>query len=110
RGPRCVLSCATHPLSIRSFPTRRSSDLSTHDRRGETFATNLEGTENVLTAARKVGVERVVLASSCNIYGRATCTDIDETTSPDPDRKSTRLNSSHVSTPYADFGLQKNNK
>src|SRR5699024_12584363 len=84
RGPRCVLSCATHPLSIRSFPTRRSSDLSTHDRRGETFATNLEGTENVLTAARKVGVERVVLASSCNIYGRATCTDIDETTSPDP--------------------------
>src|SRR5699024_7018199 len=57
---------------------------STHDRRGETFATNLEGTENVLTAARKVGVERVVLASSCNIYGRATCTDIDETTSPDP--------------------------
>ena len=57
---------------------------STHDRREETYATNLDGTENVLTAARKVGVERVVVASSCNIYGRATSTDIDETTSPDP--------------------------
>ncbi|EMA36182.1 NAD-dependent epimerase/dehydratase family protein [Halococcus hamelinensis] len=57
---------------------------STHDRREETYATNLDGTENVLTAARKVGVERVVVASSCNVYGRATSTDIDETTSPDP--------------------------
>ena len=38
----------------------------------------------MLTAARKVGIERVVLASSCNIYGRATSTDIDETTDPDP--------------------------
>ena len=57
---------------------------STHDRREETYETNLEGTRNVLTAAGKVGVERVVLASSCNIYGRATSTDIDETTDPDP--------------------------
>lgn len=57
---------------------------STHDRRAETYETNLEGTRNVLTAASKVGVERVVLASSCNIYGRATSTDIDETTDPDP--------------------------
>jgi UDP-glucose 4-epimerase len=57
---------------------------STHDRREETYATNLEGTRNVLTAARKMGVERVVLASSCNIYGRATSTDIDEGIEPDP--------------------------
>ncbi|WP_435076218.1 NAD-dependent epimerase/dehydratase family protein [Halococcus sp. AFM35] len=57
---------------------------STHDRRKETYATNLEGTRNVLTAAGKVGVGRVVLASSCNIYGRATSTDIDEGTEPDP--------------------------
>lgn len=57
---------------------------STHDRREETYETNLEGTRNVLTAAGKVGIERVVLASSCNIYGRATSTDIDETTEPDP--------------------------
>ena len=57
---------------------------STHDRREATFRTNLDGTKNVLTAAGKVGIERVVLASSCNVYGRATSTDIDETTEPDP--------------------------
>ncbi len=57
---------------------------STHDRRDETFAVNYDGTENVLTAAGKFGVDDVVLASSCNVYGRATSTDLDETTDPDP--------------------------
>jgi UDP-glucose 4-epimerase len=57
---------------------------STHDRREETFAVNLDGTENVLTAAGKLGVETVTFASSCNVYGRATSTDIDESTEPDP--------------------------
>ncbi|MFC5972288.1 NAD-dependent epimerase/dehydratase family protein [Halomarina salina] len=57
---------------------------STHDRREETFAVNYDGTENVLTAAGKLGVENVVLASSCNLYGRATSTDLDETIDPDP--------------------------
>ncbi|RNJ27115.1 NAD-dependent epimerase/dehydratase family protein [Halosegnis longus] len=57
---------------------------STHERREETFATNLEGTQNVLTAAGKVGVENVVFASSCNIYGRAPARDIDESVEPEP--------------------------
>ncbi|MDS0282303.1 NAD-dependent epimerase/dehydratase family protein [Haloarcula onubensis] len=57
---------------------------STHDRREETVAVNYDGTENILTAAGKLGVENVVLASSCNVYGRATSTDIDETVAPDP--------------------------
>ena len=57
---------------------------STHDRREETFAVNLDGTENVLRAAGKLGIENVVFASSCNVYGRATSTDIDETVDPDP--------------------------
>ncbi|MFC6864178.1 NAD-dependent epimerase/dehydratase family protein [Halomicroarcula sp. GCM10025817] len=57
---------------------------STHDRREETFAVNYDGTENVLTAAGKLGVDHVVFASSCNVYGRATSTDIDETVDPDP--------------------------
>jgi nucleoside-diphosphate-sugar epimerase len=56
----------------------------THDRREETFQVNYDGTENVLKAAGKLGVERVVFASSCNVYGRATSTDIDETVDPDP--------------------------
>ncbi|WP_336357621.1 NAD-dependent epimerase/dehydratase family protein [Haloarcula sp. CGMCC 1.6347] len=57
---------------------------STHERREETFAINYDGTENVLTAAGKLGVDHVVFASSCNVYGRATSTDIDETIDPDP--------------------------
>ncbi|MFB6184877.1 MAG: NAD-dependent epimerase/dehydratase family protein [Haloarculaceae archaeon] len=57
---------------------------STHDRREETFAVNLDGTENVLKAAGKLGVGDVVLASSCNVYGRATSTDLTETVDPDP--------------------------
>ncbi|MFC6990522.1 NAD-dependent epimerase/dehydratase family protein [Haladaptatus sp. GCM10025707] len=57
---------------------------STHDRRAETFDVNLEGTKNVLTAARKLAVENVVFASSCNNYGRATSMDLDEETKTDP--------------------------
>ena len=57
---------------------------STHDRREETFDINLDGTENVLKAASKFDVENVAFASSCNVYGRATSTDIDESVEPDP--------------------------
>ncbi|MFB6232897.1 MAG: NAD-dependent epimerase/dehydratase family protein [Haloarculaceae archaeon] len=57
---------------------------STHDRREETMAVNRDGTENVLTAAGKFGVENVVLASSCNNYGRVASRDIDEDTDQNP--------------------------
>ncbi|WP_408959704.1 NAD-dependent epimerase/dehydratase family protein [Natrinema sp. 74] len=57
---------------------------STHDRREETRAVIVGGTENVVTAAGKVGVESVVFASSCNSYGRVADTDIDETAAPAP--------------------------
>ncbi|TKX86641.1 SDR family NAD-dependent epimerase/dehydratase [Halorubrum sp. SS5] len=57
---------------------------STHDRRDETFAVNRDGTENVLTAAGKFDVDSVVVASSCNNYGRAASRDIDETTEQNP--------------------------
>ncbi|MHC3439859.1 NAD-dependent epimerase/dehydratase family protein [Natrialbaceae archaeon A-gly3] len=57
---------------------------STHDRVEETQAVNLEGTRNVFDAASKTGVDHVVFASSCNNYGRATSTNIDEETEPAP--------------------------
>ena len=57
---------------------------STHGRREETFEANHEGTRNVSNAAGKVGVDALVFASSCNVYGRATSTDIDETVEPAP--------------------------
>jgi len=73
RGVDCVI----HLAAI-------TGAASTHDRREETFAINYDGTENVLTAAGKLGIDHVVFASSCNVYGRATSTDIDETVDPDP--------------------------
>ncbi|SDD69532.1 Nucleoside-diphosphate-sugar epimerase [Natrinema hispanicum] len=57
---------------------------STHDRVEETRAVNLEGSRNVFNAARKVDVDHVVFASSCNNYGRAASTNLDEATEPDP--------------------------
>lgn len=56
----------------------------THDRPDETYAVNLEGTRNVFDAAKKLDIENVVYASSCNNYGRATSTEIDESVEPQP--------------------------
>lgn len=57
---------------------------STHDRAEETRAVNLDGTRNVLKAARTFGIDRIVFASSCNNYGRAEQQDLDETVDPEP--------------------------
>jgi nucleoside-diphosphate-sugar epimerase len=103
-SPRALFGCFDDGLDFRRSDVREYGDVesamrdvdrvvhlaaitgaaNTHDRRDETFAVNYNGTENVLTAAGKLGVEHVVFASSCNIYGRATSTDIDESTKPDP--------------------------
>ena len=113
-SPRALLGTLSDDLDFRRGDVREYGDVesamrgvdrvvhlaaitgasSTHDRREETFAVNYDGTENVLTAAGKLDVERVVFASSCNVYGRATSTDIDETVDPDP------IN------PYADSKLE----
>ncbi|MBX0325397.1 NAD-dependent epimerase/dehydratase family protein [Halomicroarcula sp. F13] len=81
---------------------------STRDRREETVAVNYDGTENVLKAAGKLGVENVVFASSCNVYGRATSTDIDETVTPDPINPyaETKLDSETLLREYCEeFGM-----
>lgn len=57
---------------------------STHNRRKETFAVNRDGTENVLTAAGKFNINNIVLASSCNNYGRVASTDINERAEQNP--------------------------
>ena len=81
---------------------------STHDRAEETRAVNFEGTENVLKAARKLDVGTVAFASSCNVYGRATSTDLEETTDPDPINPyaETKLRAEELLAEYADdYGL-----
>jgi len=82
---------------------------STHDRAAETRAVNRDGTENILKAARKFDVERVVFASSCNNYGRAEARDIDETVEPDPINPYARAKyeSEQLLAEYADdYGME----
>jgi UDP-glucose 4-epimerase len=47
-------------------------------------AVNIEGTLNVLLAARDEGIRRVVFSSSSSIYGSARTTPTPETEAPDP--------------------------
>src|SRR5690554_7711347 len=92
-----LLSCCRHHRALRSFPTRRSSDLVI------TFATEVS----------EVRLDRVVASFRWN-----KATDIDCASSGRwrkcrvvrADRKSTRLNSSHVRISYAVFCLKKKNK
>lgn len=48
------------------------------------FAVNRGGTETVLAAAERAGVDRVVLASSCNVYGDAAADHLVEADEPAP--------------------------
>src|SRR5207249_9867229 len=77
---------AAHP-DLHSFPTRRSSDLEARPRRARARRAALRGAsrEAVLWRARRVHFIRLDAR----------------------DRKSTRLNSSHVSISYAVFCLKK---
>lgn len=45
---------------------------------------NVEGTRTVLDAAEQSGVERMVLASSCNVYGQTYAEGLTETSEPEP--------------------------
>ncbi len=56
----------------------------THDIPEKTFDVNLGGTETALSAAEDAGVDRVVLASSCNVYGETYETDLHEDSPTDP--------------------------
>ena len=44
----------------------------------ETIETNVNGTTNVLTAAREIGIERIIHTSSSEVYGTARYVPIDE--------------------------------
>src|SRR5206468_12474797 len=102
----CWLCCLSRLACLRllhSFPTRRSSDLvhlplpePGHGRVWQPLA-DLARREDDLTAmVRLVGHE--VGAHVGDVEGKVT---------PDVDRKSTRLNSSHDQTSYAVFCLKK---
>src|SRR5690606_40807494 len=99
--------CYTAPLHLHSFPTRRSSDLG--------IPMGAKSTSD-LTAQNKIQIsEGNFLISMCNnaspmfIIGYIAISQLKLPRIKYPDRKSTRLNSSHVKTSYAVFCLKKKN-
>jgi UDP-glucose 4-epimerase len=66
-----------HQAALRSVP-RSVDDPQSSNR------VNVEGTLNVLVAARDAGVERVVYASSSSVYGRTDVLPLVETMTPQP--------------------------
>src|SRR5699024_12513670 len=98
--PSC---CAAHPLDPHSFPTRRSSDLDTFNFIVAIMYTQLfnllcDRADDVHGGRLPYHV-RLLLDEFANI-GQI----------PKLDRKSTRLNSSHVSNSYAVFCLKKKDR
>src|SRR5207253_11499786 len=91
----CLSQCAGALPDLHSFPTRRSSDL----------------VENAIARNEPDELLQVAIAVSMNPVGRIWSEQICVRLSKHPhptDRKSTRLNSSHVATSYAVFCLKKN--
>src|SRR5437773_9088369 len=81
-------SCSTAHRNLHSFPTRRSSDLPLAHRLAARVR-QLGGDGGV----GSLGVDRVRLGGELDAHRR--------------DRKSTRLNSSHITISYAVFCLKK---
>src|SRR5437868_9742924 len=81
---------------LHSFPTRRSSDLGARGARVEDVRRRADGELQVVAGRRDRGHRRRPATTCSSPSAR--------------DRKSTRLNSSHVSISYAVFCLKKKKK
>src|SRR5699024_11463997 len=90
---------ARHHFALPSFPTRRSSDLNGAHRH---FVFGLCSLRQCECAAHPLLILLLFGAHPC--HG---CQCLTAVTRMGPDRKSTRLNSSHVSISYAVFCLKK---
>src|SRR5690606_39729703 len=100
----CLFCCGSAHYDVPSFPTRRSSDLTAGVwASGRPNRKRGRSTQSV-TAAKpsRIFIWEQKAGSMCPAAGRSYAT----TKSP-PDRKSTRLNSSHVKISYAVFCLKK---
>src|SRR5690606_41990893 len=110
---RCLLSLSprsVHHRALHSFPTRRSSDLDVEEQERERGAVALDrGHGPALPFAVRAGPRR-----DFDLRGREALEPrVDALVGAarhGRDRKSTRLNSSHVKISYAVFCLKKKNK
>src|SRR5699024_11300346 len=107
RTPRrlCVLSSVVAPRALHAFPTRRSSDLGRRigRRAGGCGHAGGRGRPGGPTEPGSPGGPSAAAGSAgCFLAGGAWTA-----SAQDGDRKSTRLNSSHVSISYAVFCLKK---
>src|SRR5690606_40454133 len=91
--------CGAHP-TVPSFPTRRSSDLSAPPPSRSISGWSRAGSGRALVASGRalVGSGRALVGSGRALVGSGRAL---------VDRKSTRLNSSHVKISYAVFCLKK---
>jgi UDP-glucose 4-epimerase len=77
RGAMEGVDVVFHEAALRSVPfSVKNPGLTNH--------VNVDGTVNVLTAARDAGVKRVVFASSSSVYGNAKAIPKSERQSPEP--------------------------
>src|SRR5207302_8006551 len=103
-----LLHSHLHLPSLHSFPTRRSSDLFSHQSSDLGRRSN-ESDSASLADFRKVGVlrQQPIPRMNCLYIGDFRGTDHSRNIQITLDRKSTRLNSSHVKISYAVFCLKK---
>src|SRR5439155_24577023 len=103
--PSLLFKCCSPPPYLHSFPTRRSSDL----RPPGVDVVAGHGRQDRSGDRRNRGQVKDDLATSCGLVegGRVEDAALDECDPLPQDRKSTRLNSSHVANSYAVFCLKK---
>src|SRR5690606_41264372 len=100
---RCVSPPSGDPRCLRSFPTRRSSDL-----RGSGWPAHQQGGRRDPGKSGFRGAKaRQVVERRQGGRGRGKGRKVEDMSGGIEDRKSTRLNSSHVKISYAVFCLKK---
>src|SRR5690606_41467273 len=98
--------CSSTSRDLHSFPTRRSSDLVPFE--SQNFFQSLFFSPKPILST-KTDEEKYALLDDQEIR-RLTQLEREKIVALDSDRKSTRLNSSHVKISYAVFCLKKKNK
>src|SRR5207249_7225464 len=99
-----LLPSPPHPPDLPSFPTRRSSDL---PRRSTRWRTSTLTTAGPTFSATAVTTREYASSSSPSDAAAGRAAESAAPVQASEDRKSTRLNSSHVSISYAVFCLKK---